>query len=500
MGEAQLGLPPLTHDELDSHIIGVQVNDPASIYPGERDDHHPGTLSYTSYGQIRDGIHRASEPLTEHTGEGEHAITAATIESLIGDVDEISQITNRSIADLDQKVGSREIIDIVNAYRENEWREAGEAAPAEYVDPERAITVGDIFDYLDAEQMTFEAQIATRRDHDHIASLHRSSNSLIKDLVAQWYYAQPESRIAWEQGQEPALPLDFGSKHYDSLFGDLPGRHDQANKLTKSMIRRIGQEVINAAELRMARGTATVQESFVGQPAPEYSQTETAKPVIDSREGEVPLERTRDMEIITDVLEAARGKTQIETNMFSGQRYMGDKTNPDRSITDIPPDIIRTERQKSTDWHDNPDEVVAFTTLDYPGSGTVRFRYHFAYANETDGHLRSTLDRESYMEQRFTEGSGGRNGHLEVSVDLPEEVAEELQRYLEKNPTSVRYLVEQLLLNNNDGSVPRDMLEDKRYYPKYDKLPPDWRITLMTGSEEARGIVSYNTHSLPAAP
>src|ERR1019366_1616307 len=175
-------------------------------------------------------------------------------------------------------------------------------------------------------------------------------------------------------------------------------------------------------------------------------------------------------------------------NMFDGQRYMGDETHPDRSRTRIPQDVMRAELKKSDDWHDKPDEVVSFTNLTESEAGLVRFRYQFEFTRETSTHLRNTYDRDTFIGMRFTEGEGFRDGHLEVAVDLPESIAADLQGCIAQDPSNARTLVKQLLHSNNYGRVPQSKIDDNRYYPKYDKLPSDWTVTMITGNENARGI------------
>lgn len=190
-----------------------------------------------------------------------------------------------------------------------------------------------------------------------------------------------------------------------------------------------------------------------------------------------------------DIVRWTHTRTRIDTNMFDGQRYLGDQPEEvaERWRIGIPEKVITDESAKSADWHDQPDEVVAFTELSGDGVGedrTVRLRYQYAFTPKTTAAFREKYPGAEFIKRRFTEGQGSRDGKLMVCVDLPGELADRLQSHLKNHdPASIRTLVRQLLEANNNGELPKDRVADRAKYPPYDLLPPDWQITMLTGRE-----------------
>jgi len=510
--------PPLTHDELRGHLLDIQSVDPTSRDPGHNgDSHHPGNISYTSHAHLQDALDRVEAPLTEAVGdEGEHMLTSHAFEALLKDTDEVNRQAKDKINDLDSAIANRdEMISVVNDWRKKTY-EPDEHIPEEALDPDRPITINDIFDYLDARQEETADRLSGRSDAALLAGRHQASTALLKNLIKIWEYEQPEAKAAWSQGSEPELPLDMGTEHNDRLFNGLHDRREEFRKLTERRVRRLGNEMLDAAGISTKRD-AELGESMEGPGSVStvFRETETAdtgspQPAIErparSQTSQATVEQDRSAELFADVVRFAQGRTMIETNMFDGQRYMGDESHPDRSRIQIPPDVMRAETSKDGEWYEQPNEVVAFTQLTEPGGEgvgqeMVRFRYQFSPTSKTSMHLRNSYDRDAYSGMRFREGMGGRDGHLEVAVDLPASVARALQKQIEQDPSSARIIVKQLMLENNNGAVPREKIDDSKYYPPYDNLPrgrDGWHITLLTGEENSRGFLpGYESNHLP---
>jgi hypothetical protein len=510
---------PLSSDELSSIVTEMQAADPTADAPGSYNDpNHPGSLSYTSYGQVNRAIHRVDVPLTESVGEGNHVLTEEAFKALLADTKDVERLAYESINDLEQAVGDHDtLVRTVNAYERWQENDTGDAStPFEAPDSEelsaedmaRPIMLSDMITYLDAKEQEFVGRLQGRGrgDNDSVTAKYRSSTRLVKDLVSQWHYGTPEARQAREDGREPGITLEFGNEHYDSMVKTVRTSHEKHTVLTQGRIRKLGNEALDAAGIRLRRqgGGTEVAEAQYQSAAPQMEASQTDGHPEASEETDRAsdtAEQAKMAETIAEVVAAASGKTLIETNMFDGQRYMGDETHPDRTTLGIPREIIYAERNKSSDWHDKPDEIVAITELTESGGELKRFRYHFEITHETNAYLRSAYDSKQYSEMTFHEGGGGRIGHLEVTADLPKPMADELERLIRgdpkaeppipPNPEIARTLVKQLLHSNHDRGLPQDVqakIDDERYYPKYDKLPSDWAITMLTGNENARGI------------
>jgi hypothetical protein len=241
------------------------------------------------------------------------------------------------------------------------------------------------------------------------------------------------------------------------------------------------------------------------------------------------VEHARNVELFGRIVSSTKNKTQLETDVIDGFRFVGDGPKEQKHIGAGIPRIKELER--GTDWRQHPNEAVSFTELvepdevqvhvpgrtergrfgkkietpstfesqPNPNAGrakmihnevtgqdepAVRFRYQFSYS------MQAIASRELPAYKEFR---GSRPGqHLLLGVDLPKSLADQLQARLKTDPRSVRGLVQQLFLENNDGSVTQEYWlqgGDSQHpvRPPYEALPQDWNITMISGRETTSG-------------
>jgi hypothetical protein len=498
--------PPLTHDELSSHLVNAQNTDPTSLAVGHNgDSHHPGNLSYASHEYLRDALYRVDQPLTEAVGDGgeqNHILTGQAFESLLGEVGEVSRYTKDKINDLDSAIANRdEMIGVVNDYRLKNYGSDG-PLPTDILDPDRPITIADVFDYLDSRQEEIAVQLGSRTDAASLIAKHQASTTLLKGLIKIWEYERPEAKQAWADGGEPALPLDFGSEFNEHLFGGLQNQGENFRKLTEGRIRRLGNEVVDLTAIRSSRSSELGETPLdATQPTPDaLPNTKAASPDVTTAVPDAERERIR--KLFDSVVDYSHGQTQIRTDILTGYRPIGDGPRGAEKLADVPYQALH-KMLREADWRKHPNEAISF--FDNEDGSTVRFNYRFQYSSAT---INSGVDKGELP--RYFNWVGSRPGQeLAIGVNLPKSMADELMEVLRKNPTSVRDLVERMALGNNDGSLTRDawingntskqLREKNPIRPPYDGLPDNkWTISFITGMFVS-GRPYFDSEQLPVA-
>jgi hypothetical protein len=269
-------------------------------------------------------------------------------------------------------------------------------------------------------------------------------------------------------------------------------------------------------------------------------QAEQQQTVEDARS---KVESAQNREIFDDIVRFGKNRTQLNMDVKGGFQFIGDGPKADAKNSVIP-EHIRKESERNPDWRLHLNEAVMFSdvteprtrvvtkerlvkgrfgrshtqeyneTEEIPDSGrpvmirneqtgqdepATRFRYQFAYS----GPAGSSGNLPKYKEYN---GNRSNSQHVLVGLDLPKSVATKLQDLIQKDPTSVRSLVEKLVLENNNGSINEAMWRsgsgaDNQIRPPYEKLPNDWNIALITATESTgwRGVRNHQVQQLAAA-
>jgi hypothetical protein len=242
---------------------------------------------------------------------------------------------------------------------------------------------------------------------------------------------------------------------------------------------------LQAASLQIDGGSffRIVRNELEKPPAVEVASPRPAHEQPVSSPVQETTEQDRNAELFAQITEYAHGRTQLRTDILTGYRAIGDGPDRDESLTDIPRGIIR-ELEGDKDWHKHPNEAVSFLDTE---DGTVQFNYKFKYSvpSYNNGEFNGELPL-------YTSWAGGRSSQeVALGVNLPKPIADALQDAIRLDPASVRTLVEQLALANNDGSLTREAWEhgntskklprENPIRPPYEGLPNDWTITMITG-------------------
>src|SRR5690606_7231038 len=112
----------------------------------------------------------------------------------------------------------------------------------------------------------------------------------------------------------------------------------------------------------------------------------------------------------------------------------------------------------------------------------VRFRYKFQYDES------AIRDEQVPRYQAFNDSRDGQC--VLVGIDLPKSLTDKLQEQMAIDPSSVRALVERLVLSNNNGNITEDYWKNGRadgsggrIKPPYEELPDGWTIAVVIGRE-----------------
>jgi hypothetical protein len=358
-----------------------------------------------------------------------------------------------------------------------------------------------------------------------------------------------------ERRDEPSRPFDeYLNERLDDLFagGRLETSEEQnaAERLTEAGRWSLGvgeYSIRRVLEAQRSGNTTTTptnhpERPTQQQPAPNKAEaTQTARRTV---------EQAHNMELFAKVVAQAKGKTDINVDTSTvertGYQHVGDapKSAPGQRPAALFPEMFMNKELRtssSTGWRKERNEVVSFTELEelktqtvereveqvksgafgrkktvttkqtetevVPGSEhpvmvenihtgkkepAVRFRYQFRYGHAAHSATYAPRDGGDAELPRYREFHGPRGGqNVLVGVDLPQSVAAQLQEQIAKDPKAARELVEQLVLQNNDGN---GGITEKYWRgspegghnpirPPYDELPADWPITTITGRE-----------------
>jgi hypothetical protein len=276
-------------------------------------------------------------------------------------------------------------------------------------------------------------------------------------------------------------------------------------------------------------------ESTDSQTSPKAEQ----KRAVDNARSKV--ESAHNRELFDDIVRFGKNRTQLNMDVKGGFQFIGDgpKTGGKNLVI---PEHIKKELERDPDWRLHLNEAVMFSDVTEPQTRTVtkerpvkgrfgfshtepfteteeipdsevpvkmrneqtgqdepvvRFRYKFAYS------VSAGNSRELPAYKEYNGHRGGQ--HVLAGLDLPKSVAAKLQEQIQKDPTSVRSLVERLVLENNNGSVNEEMWRNggqtkNPIRPPYENLPDDWSIALIKATESAglRGVHDHQVQRLAA--
>jgi hypothetical protein len=544
---------PLQNHEIAQHLDlqGQQMQSYSAELPGYVEPHDLA-LHQASNAWLHNRTVNSKEPLVNVNNRGEHNFAG---EDLRADVNDLSDRLSKDITNLRGMIRTPEAAR--DAIRKHYEQEDGDAAGATMLKPEGDLSLTEVKTYLAVlKAQAHPDQYENPRQRDlHVASL-----DVAGALVDNWAKRQAKNQSPdGKPLDDSAIDINLHdrpeeadlSNLHEHMISEQQGFEDRFHELNQAQIEQLGETVLDAAGVRQrlddyeigsdgsGSNTSTVPASAgMRLPQPQAAHIRVIdyiprqrqrpeKPVAPPVEATVPAEtipqrpeagrpaaaeQASDAELLAEVVKSAKGRTQIETDMFDGQRFMGDQ-KIDRARTAIPQEVMRAERQKSKDWQTQPNEVIAFTDLTEPdaasGQTMRRFRYQFAFTQETAIQLGNQY-RDDYKKMRFKQGQGGRDAQLQIAVDLPKAVADQLEASMytkspdgdpakaRLDPRRAREVVKQLLLNNNDHRLTQEDIEAKvKGNPPYDELPPDWQSTFVSGQENSTGLVGYRADSLP---
>jgi hypothetical protein len=357
----------------------------------------------------------------------------------------------------------------------------------------------------------------------------------VRGVFDKWKRDLKSGKDVWDDfpthiNAEAEEALELGDTEHPSLRAKEWLDSGDYEKLVGAVLR---SREANVEQSQPQRATAEVETKPLV--APEQAAEQKQQATTEARKS---VERARSAEVFDEVLDFAKNKTQLNTDVHGGFKSFGDGPAAERYKEVIPADLRQKVENESKDWRMHLNEAVAFTQVvdpEYreeqservikpgnmfkaavtqtetyqvavPGSEkprmmlnektgkeepVVRFRYQFKY---------SVPASNSQELPHYAEFRGNRGGQQVLAgIDLPQSVAIRLQEQVTNDPASVRGLVEQLFLEHNDGTMGetewREGGEIKHpVRPPYEALPKDWNIAIVTGKEKTGTDLNKSGH------
>lgn len=300
----------------------------------------------------------------------------------------------------------------------------------------------------------------------------------------------------------------------------------------------IGDVLRRKQEQPVVERSSAVQREVEPAYEPPSEAVQPEQAVANARKS---VESARNAELFNDIVGIGKNNTQLHTDVLRGFMDLGDGMPANRKLAYIPEGFREVYKRdhKATDWRQELNETIMFSdvierderevtvrqqtrgrfglthttehakTEAVPGSErpkmirneltgntepAVRFRYNF---NLRSNHASAAVNKGELPDYR--EFGGHRNGQtVSTCVELPKSIADRLQSQVRDDPTSVRLLVENLFLSNNDGSMTEEHWRQGRkdvghpVRPPYEQLPPDWTIAVISNQEGPGSNDSYD--------
>lgn len=450
-------------------------------------------------------------PLTETQHDLLAAVEAhaATFKATAG----LTTEQNQTVNTLDEVSAAGIVLDLAN-----ERRDLMNAA----TDPDKKTALGrEMFELRQyADMLANDEAKFDVADIDGAVDAYKDSGN-DADLKARAQMDTKANAFFAKYVQEVVAKAQPETEQHDGLLSsdEMAAAKEQFRKMNMS----------TGATRRSAEAETTESQTF--------QQAEQQQAVDEARSN---VESARNAELFDDIVRMGKNRTQLNMDVVGGFQFIGDGPKTETKKLSIP-EHIKKESERNPDWRLHLNEAAMFSdvtepqiqtvtkerqvkgrfglshtetyteTEEIPGSDrpvmilneqtgqdepVVRFRYQFEY---------STRAINAGELPTYKEFKGNRSGqHVLVGLDLPKSVATKLQEQTQKDPTSVRSLVEKLVLQNNNGSINEEMWQngsgaDDAIRPPYEKLPADWNIALVTATETTgwQGSRNHQVQRLP---